>query len=62
MHGNVQLSAVWAIKYAKFFFSREKLAYIMTVNMQVPVLPTETGDDVSQVEDLLHDGRMGHQV
>ena len=47
---------------AYFPFCREKLAYITTVNMQVPVLPSETSEDVSQVEDLLKDGRMGHQV
>ena len=43
-------------------FYREKLAYITTVNMQVPVLPSESKEDVSQVEDLLQDGRMGHEV
>lgn len=41
---------------------REKLAYITTVNMQVPVIPTDSKDDVTQVEDLLKDGRMGHEV
>lgn len=42
---------------------REKLAYITTVNMQVPVIPLDgTQSEDSKVQELLKDGRVGHEV
>lgn len=42
---------------------REKLAYITTVNMQVPVIPSDGGQsEDSKVQELLKDGRVGHEV
>ena len=60
--GNLRQLTFVANLSSNFLFYREKLAYITTVNMQVPVLPSESKEDVSQVEDLLQDGRMGHEV
>ena len=50
------------IQCCPWYICREKLAYITTVNMQVPVIPSDSKEDVTQVEDLLKDGRMGHEV
>ncbi|XP_053398838.1 protein KIBRA-like isoform X2 [Mercenaria mercenaria] len=42
---------------------REKLAYITTVNMQVPVIPSDGGQsEDNKVQELLKDGRVGHEV